>query len=68
MTNKYGPTVVLSIRESDARIVQFFLAKIYCAARSDDVMDKINTKAVSLYLVYKSVCENSKFFSLGIES
>jgi len=63
VTTKYGPTVLLSIRESEARIVQLFLPKIYCA-----VMDKINTKAVSPYLVYKVLCETSKSYLLGIES
>jgi len=68
MTTKYGPTVVLSIRESDARIVQLFIPKGYCAVISDDHMDNINTKVVTLNLVYKGLCETSKSFLLGIES
>jgi len=45
VTTIYGPTVFLSIRESEA-------PKRYSAVISDDDMDKINTKAVSIYLVY----------------
>ena len=41
VTTKYGPTVFLSIRESEA-------PKRNCAVISDDDMDKINTKAVSI--------------------
>jgi len=68
MITKYGATVLLSIRESEARIVKLFLPKIYCALISDDDMDKINTKAVSLDLVYKGLCKTSKSYLLGIES
>jgi len=68
MSTKYGPTVLLSIRESEARIVQLFLPKIYYAVISDEDMDKINTKPVSLHLVCKGLCETSKSYLLGIES
>jgi len=44
VTTKYGQTVFPSVRESE-------VPKIYCAVISDDDMDKINTKAVSLYLL-----------------
>ena len=44
MTTKYGPTVLLSIRESEAGLVQLFLNKSYFAVTSGDDMDKINTK------------------------
>ena len=43
MTTKYGPTMLLSVRESEARKVQLFLPKIYCAVISDDDLNKINT-------------------------
>jgi len=68
VTTKYCPTVLLSIRESEVLIVQLFLPKRYCAVISDDDMEKINTKAVSLYLVYKCLCGTSKSYFLGIES
>ena len=68
VTTKHGPTLLLSIRESEESIVQLFLPKRYCAVISDDDMEKINTKAVSLYLVYKCLCGTSKSYFLGIES
>ena len=48
MTTKYGPNILLSIRESDAGLVQIFSYKRYFAVISNDDMDKINSKAVSL--------------------
>jgi len=67
MATKYVPTVLLSIRESEARTVKLFLPKRYCAVISDDDMDNINTKAVSLNIVFKGLCETSKSYLLGIE-
>jgi len=68
MTTKNRPNILLSIRESEARIVQIFLPKRYCAVISEDDVDKINTKAVSPNLVCKGLCETSKPYLLGIES
>jgi len=39
VTTQYGPSVLLGIRESEARIVQLFLPKRYYAVISDDDMD-----------------------------
>jgi len=47
-TTKYGPTVLLSIRVSETSTDQVFIPKCYSAVISDDDMDKINSKAVSL--------------------
>jgi len=51
MITKYRPTVLFSIRDSESRIVQLFLPKIYYAVISHADMDKNNTKRVSLNLV-----------------
>ena len=59
ITTKYGPTLLLSLRDSEASMVQIVLPKRYCVVISDDDMDKINSKAVSLNLVYKGICEAS---------
>ena len=68
ITIKYGPTVLLSIRDSEASMVQIFLPKRYCAVISGDGMYKIYSNAVSLNLVYKGICETSKSYLLAIES
>jgi len=53
ITTKYGPTVLLSLRVSETSIFQVFLPKRYSDVMSDEDMDNINSKAVSLHLVYK---------------
>jgi len=50
---KYGHTVVLTLRVSETSIVQVFLPKRYSEVMSDTNMDSINSKAVSLHLVYR---------------
>jgi len=68
ITIKYRSTVLLTLRVSETSIVQVFLPKRYCDVWSDDDMDSINSKAVSLHFVYKGVCETSKSYLLAIES
>ena len=64
---KYVPSVVLILRIAEPNIVQVFLPKRYSDVVSDEDIDAINSKAVSLRLVYKGVCE-SKSYLLAIES
>ena len=68
MSTKYGPSVVLTLRISETNIVQVFLPKRYIEVISDSNIDDINSKAVSLHLVYKGVCESSKSYLSAIES
>ena len=65
-TTKYGPTFLLTIRDSEFSVVQISLPKRYCAAILDDDMDKINNSAISLNLVYKCICETFKSYLLAI--
>jgi len=64
---KYGLSVVLTLRIAESKIVQVFLPKRYTDVVSDADIDAINSKAVSLHLVYKGVCESSKSYFLAIE-
>jgi len=41
ITSKYGPTVLLTVRDSEFCVVQIFLPKQYCEVISNDDMDKI---------------------------
>jgi len=65
---KYGLSVVLNLRIVETNMVQVFLPKRYSVVVSDSDIDAINSKAVSLHLVYKGVCESSKSYLLAIES
>jgi len=65
---KYGSKVVLTLGVSETSIVQVFLLKFYRKIISDTDIYSINSKAVSLHLVYKGVCESPKSYLLAIES
>jgi len=60
---KYGPTVVLTLRIAETNIVQVFLPKRYSDVVSDEDIDGINSKAVSLHLVYKGYANPSNHTS-----
>jgi len=59
INTKFGSTVLLSIRDSEAKIVQIFLPKRYGDV-SDDDMVRINSKTVSINLIFKGICDTSK--------
>jgi len=65
---KYVLSFVMILRISETNIVQVFLPKRYSDMVSDADIYDINSKAVSLYLVFKGVCESSKSYLLAIES
>jgi len=65
---KYGPTVVVTLRIAETDIVQVFVPKRYSDLVSDADIDAINSKAVSVLLMYKGICEYSKSYLLAIES
>ena len=65
---KYGLSVVLTLRIAETNNVQIFLPKCYSDVVSDSDIDAIDSKAFSLHLVYKGVCESFKSYLLAIES
>jgi len=67
ITSKFGPTVLLTIRDSESTTIQTFLPKRYSAVVSDDDIEKINNKVVSLNLMYMGICEKSRSYLLKIE-
>jgi phosphatidylethanolamine-binding protein (PEBP) family uncharacterized protein len=66
MACKFGSTV-LTLQTSDSAPVQTFLPKRYADVMSDDDILKIQSKDVSLHLVFRGVCETTKAFVLAIE-
>jgi phosphatidylethanolamine-binding protein (PEBP) family uncharacterized protein len=67
MACKFGSTVLLTLQTSDSDPVQTFLPKRYADVMSDDDILKIQSKDVSLHLVFRGVCETTKAFVLAIE-
>jgi len=65
---KYGLSVELTLHISETSKIQVSLPKRYSEVMSDTDINVINSKAVSLHLVYKGVCVSSKSYRLAIES
>jgi len=55
---------VLTLRGSDIVVVEVFLPERYSDVMTYADLDSINSKAISLNLVYKGVCDSSKRISL----
>jgi len=47
----YGPTVLLSLRDSDEKLVQIVLPKRHANVMTDEDMEKINSRSIYLNLV-----------------
>ena len=62
LSTKYGVSVVFTLRNSDANIVQVILPQRY-----SDVVS-INSECTDINLDYKGVCESSKAYILAVES
>jgi hypothetical protein len=48
LTTKYGPTVLMSIKESEYSVVKVFIPKRNGSVITDDDINDINTEKVSL--------------------
>jgi len=68
INTKFGSTFLLSIRDSEAKIVKIFLSKRYGDVVSDGDMNKINSKTVSQNLIFKGICDTSLSFLMAIVS
>jgi hypothetical protein len=64
---RFGPSILMSLRDDPTRIVKVFLPRRYYSSMSDSDIEEINSKKVSLGLVYKGQCVQTKTFKLAIE-
>jgi len=58
---------VLTLQVPHEGVVQLFLPQRYSDIITDSDLASINSKAVTLSLVYKGVCDSSKSYLLAIE-
>jgi len=68
LSTKYGMSVVFTLRNSDANVVQVFLPQRYSDVVTDADIVSINSESTDLNLVYQGVCESSKAYILAVES
>jgi len=68
ISTKYGLAVLLTLRGTDTGVVQVILPQRYSHVMTDSDLDSINSKALSLNLVYKVICDSSNAYLFAIES
>lgn len=66
VATKFGPTILMSIRESEFSLKKVFLPRRYSGVVSDDDIDRINSGRAKLHLIYKGVCKQTTGFLLSI--
>jgi hypothetical protein len=64
---KFGQSVLLTILDSPMKSIKVFLPKSYSAVMTDVDIDDINSKRVSLHLIYKGTCVKTKSYISAIE-
>ena len=67
ITTKFGPTVLMRIKEQPTKVVKVYLPKRYSAIVSDEDIELINSREVSLNLLYKGTCEKTNSYNLAFE-
>ena len=64
---RFGPAIVLAIRDTQDRILKVFMPRRFFSAFTNDDIDDINSGKVKLNLVYKGQCVNTRAFKVTIE-
>jgi hypothetical protein len=67
MSTKFGSTVLLNLKDEQYKIVKVFLPKRYSSVFSDEDIEFINLLKISLLLIYKGTCAQSKSYILAIK-
>jgi len=68
VATRFGPAIVLAIRDTPDRILKVFMPRRFYSAISDEDLEEINQTKVALNLVYKGQCVNTHAFKLTVES
>jgi hypothetical protein len=63
---RFGPTILLSIRDSEFTLRKVFLPRRYSEVVSDEDIDRINSHKARLHLIYREVCAQTNGFLLSI--
>jgi len=68
ISTRFGPAIVLAIRDTPDRILKVFMPRRYFSAFSNEDIDDINSAKVTLNLLYKGQCVNTRAFKVTIEN
>jgi len=64
---RFGPAIVLAIRDTPDRILKVFMPRRFYSVFSDEDLEEINSEEVALNLVYKGQCVNTHAFKVAVE-
>jgi len=64
LTTRFGPTVILTVKNENDAPVQVLLPRIYSDVFSDPDIEQINTNDIFLHLLFKGVCPTTKAYLL----
>jgi hypothetical protein len=68
IATRFGPAIVLAIRDTPDRILKVFMLKRFYSAFSDEDLEDINSTKVVLNIVYEVQCVNTHAFKLTVGS
>ena len=68
VATRFGPAIVLAIRDTPDRILKVLMPVMFDSAFSDADLEEINSGKVALNLVYKGQCVNTHAFKVTVES
>jgi len=66
LTTRYGPTVILTVKNENSAPVQVFLPRRYSDVFSDTDIEQINSNDAFLHLLFNGVCPTTKAYLLAI--
>ena len=64
---RFGPAIVVAIRDTPDRILKVFMPRRFYSVFSDEDLEEINSEEVALNLVYKGQCVNTHAFKVAVE-
>ena len=67
IATRFGPAIVVAIRDIPDRILKVFMPRRFYSAFSDDDLEDTNSAKVALNLVYKGQCVNTRTFKVTTE-
>jgi len=67
VNTKYGDTALLSLRDTESKLVKVFLPKRYSTTFKDEDLEMIVEGKLKLHLIYKGKCDKSGSYQLVIE-
>jgi hypothetical protein len=67
VNTKFGDSILLSLRDGEQTLVKVFLPRRFCGVFTDENLEAINRRTLSLHLIYKGKNAQSEMHLLAIE-